>query len=226
MLQEILEDGHFYYECCGEECGLQLRAHITDEAVQLHLPTQEVIEEHDTRMITLYGTRMAEEEFGVTSKSKRSAMYGAVVALPPCPECASQTFIKADYVVKDLFLKMLCPVVNPETNQFYGYSMKRTHSLNFRLLNMLYEIGKLPEPPLLPVLSYTAIQGSELRGLPTVAVDSIFLAYAFTGQALTLDGVDQHILALAGASNVTPLIQSMKQQQIQPGNVATSPEQG
>jgi hypothetical protein len=210
MLQEILEDGHFYYECCGEECGLQLRAHIADQAVQLHLPAQEVIEERDNHMITLYGTRMAEEELGIVPKKGRPAMYGAVVALPPCPECASQTFLKADYVVKDLFRKMLCPVIDPETNQFYGYSMKKTHSLNFRLLNMLYDLGKLPEAPLLPVLSYESIKGSELRGLPVVAVDSIFLVYAFMGECLTLDGVDQHILALASAT--TPLIENAKRQ--------------
>jgi hypothetical protein len=195
MIQEILEDGYIYYDCHDEDCGLQLRAHITDSAVAWQ------------------------------AAAPRTDMKNSVVFLPPCPECNSQTSVKADYVVKDLFLKMLCPVVDPETNQFYGYSMKKTHSLNFRLLNMLYEIGKLPEPPLLPVLSYEAIKSSELRGLPTVAVDSIFLAYAFCGQALTLDGVDQHIMALAGASNVTPLIQSMKQQGIQQGNVAASPEQ-
>jgi hypothetical protein len=183
MIQEILEDGYIYYECHDPWCGLQLRAHIKDSAV-----------EHQYAL-------------------PRTDMCGSVVALPPCPECGSQTFVKADYVLKDLFLKMLCPVVD-DTGAFRGYSMKRTHSLNFRLLNMLYEIGKLPEAPLLPVLSYHAIKSSELRGLPIVAVDSIFLAYAFTGQCLALDGVDQHIMALAGASNIVPLIQSIKQQQL------------
>lgn len=128
-----------------------------------------------------------------------------VVQLPICLECNRRADIKADYVLEDLFYKMLCPVVNPETQQFHGYVMKRSHALNFRLLNMLYEIGKLPEPPLLPVLPFDAIKRSELRGLPFVAIDSIFLVYAAFGECMNLSGIDQTVRMVAGP--ITPLIE-------------------
>lgn len=127
-----------------------------------------------------------------------------IVALPPCPECGSQHFRKAEYTLKELLKEQCLLEVRDGEGEQSGYVLKASHARNFRLLNMLYELGKMPEPPLLRVLSLDVIRGSALAHLPLEVVDAIWLPYLLLGRAITLQGIDQHIKAIGGA--VVPLI--------------------
>lgn len=196
-LQHITEEGDLYWLCHNEdECGCHLRAHVHDLAVQHIAPPKS--EERQGRILVIDA-----EPKETIDASTSDPLKGSVVALPQCPECGSQMFLKADYSIKEVVKGKVLEGFVDDQGRHRGYAMRLPHARNFRLLNMLYEAGKLPAPPLLPVLSLDAINVSPLAGLPLDIVDSFFLPYALFGRAIDIEGIDQHILALS--SHITPL---------------------
>ncbi len=191
MLETIYEDGYFAYHCHDEDCHTALCAHISDSAVEhLHMPQAPV------------PMRPFDPERPLLSL-RASPMQGSVVGLPPCPHCGSRMFLKADYSVRNVMKeKMLHTFVSD--GRVRGYAMELRYARSFRLLNMLYDVGKLKARPLLPVLPFDAIKQSELRGLPLDVVDAFWLPYALCGRVIDYEGIDQHLIALGGG--MTPLL--------------------
>jgi hypothetical protein len=180
ILERIEKDGHFYWRC--HSCGILLRSHIEDHAICCIFPHEDP-----------------------------DSLAGAVVSLPFCTECPSQAFLKADYSMKDILegeglhgwqksmetgawapLRHLLKSVMKrlQRKRFIGYAMKLSHSRNFRLLSMLYEVGKFPSPPLLPLLPHSYIADTPLADLPEDIVDAFWLGYMATGKAVEMDGID------------------------------------
>jgi hypothetical protein len=140
-----------------------------------------------------------------TDVENERLLDGIVVALPPC-SCGAQQFLKADYKLKDDFLRgqMLLHFVDEE-GIWLGCAMKLSHACNLRLLHMLHTLGKLPVPPPVPVLPFEAIDASPLASFPIEIVDSFWLPYALFGLSITSGGIHEQVARLAEAHHVVPL---------------------
>lgn len=185
MLDKLTEDNYLYWSCHDEDCARQMRAHIDDEAVCYH-PAPRLVD----------GRREAQQK-------------GSVIVLPPCPECGSQMFLKADYTLRDLRHELrniaesyMFTMVFDDEQRCKGVVMSLAHARNFRLLNALHTLGKLPEPPILPVLDVESIKASSLFSqLPIDIVDAFWLGYITTGKPLEIADVDTQLRALGSTYN-------------------------
>jgi hypothetical protein len=131
---------------------------------------------------------------------------GAVVVLPTCPACGgARVELKADYTLDEILRGRVLHWFF-ERGEYRGVTMELRHARSFRMLAMLYAIGKMPVRPILPVLPYAAIKQSALCGLPYEVVDSFFLPYALFGRCVDYNGIDDHIRALARGAGIIPLL--------------------
>jgi len=120
MLQIIPNHSSFTWQCLGGE-------------------EDEYCEKHNT-------CELSEVEY----RSRRSpkGRITAEMVLPPC-ECGAQTFLKADYTVKEL-----CTVVQPVQNEhgvIWAYVLPLRYVRNVRLHWLLYEQGRAEHAPVLPM---------------------------------------------------------------------------
>lgn len=191
MLQTITSDGYFSWACHNGECDFHdalLTAHVEHRTVRYALHGKASQEDHKAISDSLQSQRMLVDanpalDAFMTHKRKQ-ANSGAVIALPQCLECGSQMFLKADYTLKEILKEdVLLPFIETDDNSIQGYVMKLSHARNFRLLNMLYGIGKMPEKPVLEVLPVEVIATSPLAQFGLDVADAFWLPFTLTGKA-------------------------------------------
>ena len=73
---------------------------------------------------------------------------GAVIALPACAQCGTQTFLKADYSLRELF--KLSFTIQNAAGEIWAYALPFAHMRNLRLQHALYRAGLAAYAPLLP----------------------------------------------------------------------------
>lgn len=100
---------------------------------------------------------------------------GAVIDLPRC-ECGTQTFLKADYTLKELF-KCLLTLVD-DAGVIRGYALPLAHVRNLRLHAILHERGQAVHAPALPMPPAALLQHPTMQVLGDIDVmHSIWFAY-------------------------------------------------
>lgn len=112
-------------------------------------------------------TGRAPFEAPVTMRDAQSGR-GAVIALPRCPDCGVQTFLKADYTLQDLWACTL-PVCDEARagSVVWAYVLRPLHARNLRAQWLLYRVGRAGgHPPLLPLpdadwLAHPALAGAD-----------------------------------------------------------------
>lgn len=123
-LASISDEGMLTWECQGDECGMALSAYHLDERVHYR--------SHSGRA--------------------RDGHPRAVIALPHCEECGAQMFLHTDYTRRDILRpNVLIPITN-DVNAVQGFVMRLPHVRNLLLHHMLYQAGRIPHGPMLPLL--------------------------------------------------------------------------
>lgn len=102
---------------------------------------------------------------------------GAVIALPKCA-CGAQTFLKADYTLKEL--SKVVHAVQNEHGVIWAYVLPLRYVRNLRLHWMLYVRGRAEHAPVLPMPAAELLARREM-----VAIDSD-VAYALWFGYLTM----------------------------------------
>lgn len=204
MLEVITADGFLSWACHNEECDFHgdiLTAHITHDTVRYVSAAIGCEEQAETPQRSQMPRRrlidvdpMLDALLPHTPIQRGS---GAVIALPPCLYCNSQMFLKADYTLKEVIKHdILLPFIEDTDNSIQGYVMKLTHARNFRLLNMLYAIGKMPEKPILTTLPLEVIAHSPLAQFRLDVVDAFWLPFALTEKAPPIAGIYEPLMAM------------------------------
>jgi hypothetical protein len=119
MLEQITQEGMIHWKCVGDEGDCQTM-------LSAHISTLEYV-----------------------LPSGFDGPNGATVSLPPCKECDTRCFLKADYSLKELF-KLTYTVVDPMGN-IKGYALPLSHVRNLLAHHALYQLGKAEHPPILPM---------------------------------------------------------------------------
>jgi len=166
-LRSIDKDGTFAWPCHTSDCDFHddlLTAHISHSTVQYQRPSRGEV----ARRLPIDAKR-------------RWRASGAVIALPPCLDCGSQTFLKADFVPRDLLYDNVFLRWQDELGD-HGYLVRPSLMRSFRLIAMLHEIGKFPEQPLLPMIPVSALARSPLAELSLTQVDKLWLRWLLTGK--------------------------------------------
>lgn len=205
MLHTITADGYLSWSCHNEECDFHrslLTAHVNHSTVRYSLMDNASLEEREAVYTSLQSQRRVIDADPVldallTPDKMKQAGSGAVIALPQCLECGSQMFLKADYTLKDIIkYDVLLPFIETDDNSVQGHVMKLSHARNFRLLNMLYAIGKMPEKPVLEVLPVEAIAVSPLAQFSLDIVDAFWLPFALTEKAPPIAGIYEALMSM------------------------------
>jgi hypothetical protein len=147
MLHAIKND-ILYWKCSGGEedelCGAGNSTHI-DNAIYMQ---QEIL-------ATLALPALNKQAIW---KNKR----GPTIALPPCSECGAQTFLKADYTLKEL-CKVVQSVMN-EQGQIWAYTLPLRHIFNLYAHWLLYIQGRA-DVPILPMPSQEVLNHPQFAAI-------------------------------------------------------------
>lgn len=130
MLQSLTRDGYMSWGCHNHNHPLQY-AHVADDGVRYHYNQQETIIDVDPQHIPL--------------------QPGAVIVLPPCPDCGAVTSLKADYTLDELCIPESFNHYFDANGKHRMSALKHAHARNLVLHHMLYQIGKSPCCPELPL---------------------------------------------------------------------------
>lgn len=104
-----------------------------------------------------------------------SEARGATIALPQC-SCGVQSFIKADYTVKEL-AKALKLVADEQTNE-RAYVLPLRYMLNLRVHWMLYERGKAAYAPVLEMPPQALLEHPSFAGVKPSTVYALWFGYS------------------------------------------------
>jgi hypothetical protein len=136
---------------------------------QIHWHCQGQDEEEETCGLACEAS-IDEAEYRLSSLGKKR---GAVIALPRCT-CGAQTFLKADYTLKELS-KVVCAVQN-EQGVIWAYVLPLRYVRNLRLQWMLYVAGRA-EPPLLPLPNWELLAHPEMAEIDTDVAHALWFGY-------------------------------------------------
>lgn len=212
-LDNMTADGLLSWACHNEECDFHaglLTAHISHNSIRYFVPNT-----GNSFQRTLIDIN-PEQDAAIRLKM-RQASIGAVIILPPCLECRSQTFLKADYTLKEIIKHdILLPFIETDDNSVHGYVMKLSHARNFRLLNMLHALGKMPEKPILTTLPIEIIAHSPLAQYPLDIIDAFWLPFALTRKAPPIAGIYEPLMAMQHLlpEIIVPRIMAMEDRRI------------
>lgn len=159
MLQSINEH-MITWQCPGSEdnaCGIENSGSISD-----------VVYQHHT--ISMSDNALSQE----------SHLQSGVVLALPCCLCGIQTFLKADYTVRELF-KLTQTVIN-EQREIWAYALPLRHVRTLYLHWLLWQQGRAPCMPIIPmpreeILSHPRVQSFDLE-----IVLSLWFGYASVRQ--------------------------------------------
>lgn len=188
MLNKLIDDTLHWtctlYDRDGERlsCGQEKSAHLGETRfVQASgMPVQE-------RGIARLATRAAAWLAPAWARGQGSkgaviaGSRGAVIALPRC-SCGVQTFLKADYSLKELW-QCCVPLVSAE-GQVWAYGLRYGHLHNLLAHALHYQAGNAPTAPVLPMPPDEMLSGA----LPPDVLAALWfgwLAYREYGQYRT-----------------------------------------
>ncbi len=86
-----------------------------------------------------------------TGQAIQSRPDGAVIALPQCT-CGARTWLKADYSMADFRRRSSYFEFSNDQGIVQLRTLKHGHARNLVLHHLLYERGKAPSPPILPMV--------------------------------------------------------------------------
>lgn len=123
---------------------------------------------------------------------------GAVIALPPCQQCGAQTFLKADYSIKEL-----CKVVQAVQNEqgvIWAYVLPLRYVRNLRLHWMLYEQGKAEHAPVLPMPPQEVLEHPQFAQIEDRdSIGALWFGYlAVRERTLQIGGSVEHLRLIGG----------------------------
>ena len=225
MLHTISADGYISWSCHNEYCDFYaslLTAHISHSTVRYSIMGNASRDERDASCYPLQRQRRLVDvdpllDALLTPETIKQAGSGAVIALPQCLECGSQMFLKADYTLNDIIKHdILLPFIETDDNSVHGYVMKLSHARNFRLLNMLHALGKMPEKPILTTLPIEIIAHSPLAQYPLDIIDAFWLPFALTRKAPPIAGIYEPLMAMQHLlpEIIVPRIMAMEDRRI------------
>jgi hypothetical protein len=147
MIHEIYADGTIEWFCHNEDCAFHtvpLSANVAHATVRYEgfdPVTNTLLPCTDGLLHPLLAMGGAD-----ISTAAQNGVPGSVIVLPRCL-CGSRLSLKADYTRQDL-LKGNALVAVPGVA---GRILKMRHMHNLLLHHLLYDLGKTPAPPILPL---------------------------------------------------------------------------
>ena len=155
MLNKLIDDTLHWtctlYDRDGEwlSCGQEKSAHL-GETRFVQASGMPVQERGIARLATWAAAWLA-PAWAHRRDSKGAAIAGsrgAVIALPRC-SCGVQTFLKADYSLKEVW-QCCVPLVSAE-GQVWAYGLRYGHLHNLLAHALHYQAGNAPAAPVLPM---------------------------------------------------------------------------
>lgn len=169
MLEAIYPDGTIEWFCRNEEAECE----FCTTPLSAHLDHQTV------RYMAPHGDR------------------GAVIALPKCI-CGMQMFLKADYQRKEMIRHKVLEEVPGENGQALGLLMKIGHTRNLLFHHMMFEAGKAPVAPVLPLPPKRIMRDLLSTGMSTELALSVWFTYDLVSEQLVkIPGFEPMMLNVA-----------------------------
>lgn len=141
---------------------------ITDEGVAWQCPHQEEDADEPCAM----PNNAAFDDLVYQHKGKAR---GAVIALPKC-SCGAQTFLKADYTIKELY-KCLQFVSHEETGEA-AYVLPLRYVNNLRLHSLLHSRGQAEYAPCIDMPPQALLEHPSFEGAKSSTVAALWLGYS------------------------------------------------
>lgn len=189
-LLSLTREGYLSWGC-RHQCRLQY-AHISDSGIEYRYRKQTMIIDVDPQNIPL--------------------QPGAIISLPPCPGCGDITELKADYTLEEL-----CNV-----NSFNHYfdaagnycmsALKHGHVRNLVLHHMLYEAGKSPCHPELPLAPSEVLDEPLHAGMDMGVLYSMWWSHYLIAGNTDVESFVQYAISLMSASKRVDLDYTQQKQ--------------
>jgi hypothetical protein len=126
-----------------------------------------------------------------------NGQHGAVIALPKCI-CGMQMFLKADYTRKEMIRHKVLESVPGPDGQDLGLLMKIGHVRNLLFHHMMYEAGKAPVAPILPLPPKRIMRDLLGTGMSAELALSVWWTYDLVStQLVQIPGFDPMMLNVA-----------------------------
>jgi hypothetical protein len=102
-----------------------------------------------------------------------------VIALPPC-SCGAQTFLKADWSLKELYKVLVA--FQDEHGAVWGYGLRFGHVYSLQLHWMLYQQGKAAYPPILDMPPQAVMEHKQFEGVDPRVVAALWCGFTVVKQ--------------------------------------------
>lgn len=192
MLQSLTREGYMSWGCHNQH-PLQY-AHITDDGVEYQYNKQDMIIDTDPQNIPL--------------------QPGAVIALPACPDCGAVTSLKADYTLEELCIPNSFNHYFDAAGKYCMSALKLGHVRNLVLHHMLYEIGKSPCCPELPLAPADVLDEPLHAGMDMGVLYSMWWSHYLMAGNTDLRSFELYARSLMAASKRVDLAAAQNQKQI------------
>jgi hypothetical protein len=143
-IQVITNDGYLQWYCPGDE------------------------EEECGALLSAHLDEVEYHEMPATRKPGR----GAVIALPTC-HCGTQTFLKADYTMKELYKAL----IRYEEDGMWAYVLPTRYVHNLHVHFLLYQHGKAAFAPALEMMPQSLLDHPSFAGVKPSTVQALWYGY-------------------------------------------------
>lgn len=191
MLQSLTREGYLSWGC-NNHCPLQY-AHIKDADVEYRYERHGMIVDADPGHTPL--------------------QPGAVIALPACPHCGAQTFLKADYTLDEICIPESFNHYCDDNGQWCMSALKHGHARNLVLHHMLYEAGKAPCRPELPLAPPDVLDEPLHQGMDLGILYSLWWSHYLIAGNTELESFARYAISLMAASKQVDLPTTQAQHQ-------------
>lgn len=192
MLQSLTREGYLSW-ACHNQCPLQY-AHMTDDGVEYRYEQHGMIVDADPH--------------------NTPQQPGAVIALPTCPHCGAQTFLKADYTRDEICTADSFNHYYDANGSWCMSALKHGHARNLVLHHMLHEAGKAPCHPELPLAPMEVLDEPLHAGMDLGILYSLWWSHYLVAGNTELESFARYAISLMAVSQRVDLPTTHIQQQI------------
>ena len=154
MLSEVRADGTLVWICPGGE-------------------------EDDDKPCGIENTASLDEVVYHEAPDMRVLGRGATIALPKCA-CKTQTFLKADWSLKELY-RVLVAFLD-EQGDVWAYALRFEHVYSLQLHWMLYQQGRAAYPPIVDMPPQAVMEHSQFEGVDPRVTTALWCGFTIVRQ--------------------------------------------